>query len=45
VAGRFHGFLRDNFGTRVAGANVEEFLQYSPELPADTALWVMGELP
>ena len=44
VAEHFHGFLRDNFGTRVAGENVEEFLQYLPELPADTARWVMGEL-
>jgi hypothetical protein len=44
VAGHFHGFLRDNFGTRVAGENVQEFLQYLPELPADTARWVMGEL-
>ncbi len=44
VAGHFHGFLRDNFGTRVAGENVEQFLQYLPDLPADTARWVMGEL-
>jgi hypothetical protein len=44
VAGHFHGFLRDNFGARIAGANVEEFLQYLPDLPTDTALWVMGEV-
>ena len=44
VAGHFHGFLRDNFGSRVAGEDVKEFLQYLPELPADTAKWVMGEL-
>jgi hypothetical protein len=44
VAGHFHGFLRENFGARVAGENVEEFLRYLPELPADTARWVMGEL-
>jgi hypothetical protein len=44
VAGHFHGFLRDNFGTRVAGETVEEFLQHLPDLPADTARWVMGEL-
>jgi len=44
VAGRFHEFLRDNFGARVAGSNVEEFLQYLPELPADTARWVLGEV-
>jgi len=44
VATHFHGFLKDNFGARVAGANVEEFLQYLPDLPTDTAKWVMGEL-
>ena len=31
-------------GARVAGADVGEFLQYLPELPADTARWVLGEL-
>ena len=44
VAARFHEFLRDNFGARVAGEDVKEFLQYLPDLPADTAKWVMGEL-
>ena len=44
VAARFHEFMRDNFGARVAGADVGEFLQYLPELPADTARWVLGEL-
>ncbi len=44
VAAHYHGFLRDNFGARVAGENVEEFLQLLPDLPSDTALWVMGEL-
>ena len=44
VATHFHGFLRENFGDRAAGANVEEFLRYLPELPVDTARWVMGEL-
>jgi hypothetical protein len=44
VAAHFHGFLRDNFGTRVAGEDVEEFLHYLPELPADTARWVLGEI-
>jgi hypothetical protein len=36
--------MRDNFGARVAGADVGEFLQNLPELPADTARWVLGEL-
>jgi hypothetical protein len=44
VASHFHGFLRENFGSRVAGESVEEFLQHLPELPADTARWVLGEL-
>ncbi len=44
VAARFHEFMRDNFGARVAGADVGGFLQYLPELPADTARWVLGEL-
>jgi hypothetical protein len=44
VATHYHGFLKDNFGGRVAGENVEEFLQHLPDLPADTARWVMGEI-
>jgi len=44
VASHFHGFLRENFGARVAGADVKEFLQYLPELPEDTARWLMGEI-
>ena len=44
VATHFHGFLRDNFGSRVAGDDVHEFLQLLPDLPEDTARWVMGEL-
>jgi hypothetical protein len=44
VATHYHGFLRENFGARIAGESVEEFLQHLPDLPADTARWVMGEL-
>ena len=44
VAGRFHEFLRENFGGRIAGEDVHEFMANLPELPADTARWVMGEL-
>ena len=44
VASRFHEFLRDNFGERITGRNVEEFLAKLPDLPADTARWVVGEL-
>src|SRR5262249_59485484 len=44
VASHFHGFLRDNFGANVAGADVGEFLEKLPDLPTDTARWVMGEI-
>ncbi len=44
VAAHFHGFLRDNFGPSMVGANVDEFLQHLPDLPADTARWVLGEV-
>jgi len=44
VATHFHGFFRENFGDRVAGTNVETFMEQLPELPADTARWVMGEI-
>ena len=43
VAAHYYGFLADNVGKRIVGENVEEFLQKLPELPADTAKWVMGE--
>jgi len=44
VATHFHGFFRENFGERVAGENVEQFMAHLPDLPADTARWVMGEI-
>ncbi len=44
VATHFHGFFRENFGDRVGGTNVEMFMEQLPELPADTARWVMGEI-
>jgi hypothetical protein len=44
VATHFHGFFRENFGDRVAGENVHEFLEHLPDLPVDTARWVMGEI-
>jgi hypothetical protein len=44
VATHYHGFLRENFGARVAGEDVREFLDLLPDLPEDTARWVMGEL-
>jgi hypothetical protein len=44
VATHFHGFFRENFGERIAGQNVAEFMAHLPDLPADTARWVMGEI-
>jgi hypothetical protein len=44
VAAHYYGFLADNVGKRIVGENVEEFMQKLPELPADTAKWVMGEV-
>jgi rubrerythrin len=42
VATHFHDFLRANLGAKLVGADVEEFLELVPELPHDTAAWVMG---
>ena len=44
VAGRFHEFLRENLSGNLVGDNLEEFLKRIPELPEDTAAWVLGEL-
>jgi len=42
VATHFHAFLRDNLGANLVGADVEEFMDLIPELPRDTAAWVLG---
>jgi hypothetical protein len=42
VAAHFHDFLRANLGAKLVGADVEEFLENLPELPHDTAAWVLG---
>lgn len=44
VAAHFHSFLRDNFTSRVIGEDVEEFLKLIPDLPEDTAAWVLGQI-
>ncbi len=44
VAAHFHEVMQANFGSRIAGGDVEEFLARIPDLPADTAAWVLGEL-
>ncbi|HUI28342.1 MAG TPA: ferritin-like domain-containing protein [Candidatus Kryptonia bacterium] len=43
VARHYHDFLRANLSGNLVGQDVEEFLQNLPELPADTAAWVLGE--
>jgi hypothetical protein len=44
VARHYHEFLKDNLGAELIGNDVEEFLRYVPELPEDTAAWVLGEI-
>jgi hypothetical protein len=44
IAGRFHEVLQQNLGTQVVGDSVEEFMRWIPDLPEDTAAWVLGEL-
>jgi hypothetical protein len=44
LAMRFHEVLLENLGAKVVGENLAEFLQRIPELPEDTAAWVLGEL-
>jgi len=43
VARHYHEFLRQNLGSNLIGETVEEFLAGIPDLPEDTARWVMGE--
>jgi len=42
VAKHYHDFLRQNLSGNLIGETVEEFLQYIPDLPEDTAAWVLG---
>jgi rubrerythrin len=44
VASRFHEFLQGNLGSRIVGEDVHEFLRRVPDLPEDTAAWLLGEL-
>ena len=43
VAAHFHEFLRANLGGTLVGEDVEEFMRNIPELPRDTAAWVLGQ--
>jgi hypothetical protein len=44
VAAHYHEFLYANLAGSAVGENVEEFMASIPDLPADTAAWVLGEL-
>jgi hypothetical protein len=44
AAGRFYELLQANLGAGVVGDDVADFLRHLPDLPEDTAAWVLGEL-
>lgn len=44
VAAHYHEFLRANLSGKLVGETVAEFLEHVPDLPEDTAAWVLGEL-
>jgi P-aminobenzoate N-oxygenase AurF len=44
VAKHYHEFLRQNLSGNLVGDTVDEFMQHIPDLPEDTAAWVLGEL-
>jgi hypothetical protein len=43
VARHYHEFLRHNLSGNLVGETLDEFLAQIPELPRDTAAWVLGE--
>jgi hypothetical protein len=45
VATRYHSFLREGIlDPRIVGESVQEFMRILPDLPEDTALWVLSEV-
>jgi hypothetical protein len=44
VAARYQEFLSANLAGSLVGRDLEEFLARIPDLPADTAAWVLGEI-
>ena len=44
VATHYHEFLHANLAGKMVGKNVQEFLELVPDLPEDTAAWVMSEV-
>ena len=43
VAGHYHEFLKDNLTGNVVGDTLEEFMARIPDLPEDTAAWLLGQ--
>lgn len=44
VARHYHQFLRDNLAGNLVGDTLEEFLERLPDLPEDTAAWVLADV-
>jgi rubrerythrin len=44
VAGHYHGFLKDTINASAIGDDVADFLARVPDLPEDSAAWVMSEV-
>ena len=44
IAGRFHEFLAGTMSREAVGERLEDFLKKIPELPEDTAAWVLSEI-
>ena len=44
VAARYHEFMRKNLSGNLVGDTLEEFLEHLPDLPEDTAAWVLGQI-
>ncbi len=42
VARHYHDFLLENLSGNLIGNTLEEFLHHIPDLPEDTAAWVLG---
>lgn len=43
VARHYHEFLKENLSGKIVGETVEEFMSRIPDLPEDTAAWVLGQ--
>jgi hypothetical protein len=43
VAAHYHEFLKANLSGKIVGETVEDFMSRIPDLPEDTAAWVLGQ--